>query len=194
VDANSIYWEQDAQKTIYKSAKTGGAITPVNSSPLSDTVEYMIIDNGFVIATLNDGSLVKVPVGGGAAVVLTDPSTASALGLTVYNGRAYYTFFDDPGMIEYSTIAGPKGSTPVALMQRLPYGITNDGTDLYWTETVTLGPSGNVKKCSLANCSTPATIASMQNVPKWIVSDMTSIYWTNFGNGNNEGELMKLPK
>lgn len=192
LDANSLYWDQ--QKTIYKSAKSGGAATPVNNAPFSDTVENFVLDNGFVIATLNDGSVVKVPSGGGAPVVLADPASASSLGLTIYNGRAYFTLFADPGMIEYTTIAGPKGATPVALMQRFPYGVTNDSMDLYWTEMITLGPNGNIKKCSLANCIQPQIIASMQNVPKWIVTDSTAIYWTNVGNGNNEGEIMKLPK
>jgi hypothetical protein len=194
VDSTNVYWEQDVQKTIYKSAKTGGAITPLHNSALTDTVWAIAVDNGFVVAALNDGSVIKVSTGGGTPIVLANPTTSSALNFTIHSGRAYYTLFADPGTIAYTPLNGPVGSTPVALMQRFAYGVTNDGIDLYWTETVTFGPNGNVKKCSLANCGQPIVVASMQNVPKWVLTDTTAIYWTNYGNGNNQGELMKLLK
>ena len=192
LDSTYVYFVEAVPKTLYRVPKSGGSEQLL--ATLTADANSILVDNGFVIATLQDGSVVKVPVGGGSPVVLTAVTGKDARGLTITNARAYYTVLADPATIGYTPLASPQGTTPVALMQRLPFGITNDITDLYWTETVTLGPSGNVKKCSLANCGQPIVVASMQNVPKWVVSDTAAIYWTNFGNGNNEGELMKLLK
>ncbi len=191
VDATNVYYGDDTAMQIRKVAKTGGPTSLVSS--LAAAVNDMVVLDGTIYATLDNGTLATVPATGGTAGIRGSPSAVEYWGLALRNGFLYLTTFADPGTLQFATLDG--GVLPFALAQRYPFGVTADDTDVYWTSTGTLGqPNGTVSRCSIAQCVTPTPIAEDQDTPKWIRSDPAAIYWTNQGNAPNSGGLMKLVK
>jgi hypothetical protein len=190
LDATNMYVGVTASTTLWRIPKAGSSGTQIATLPAAAV--GLMIDNGYVLAGLDNGALVKVAVGGGTPGTLVTAGGGGIYGVTLYNARAYYSVFGNPGQIAFAPLADG-GATPIALNQVQPFGIGNDGTNIYWVNQGTLQQDGQLQRCSLASC-TPATLADKRDVPKDIALDGTSVYWAEFGNGPNSGGIYKIAK
>ncbi len=198
VDGNYVYFTEYGPGDLYRIDKTASSGTPQHLADFSDDAEGLVVTGGNVYVALDTGEVVRVPVGGGTPVTVTAPGApAPAYGLTLAGSKLYWTNLADPGKVSYVETSGfDAGTSPVALQEHYPFGITSDTTDLYWVASGNFQLSdGIVRKCSLAQC-TPTDFATKQNVPKFVAVDSAFVYWTDYGNSSNlnDGFVMKAPK
>jgi hypothetical protein len=107
----------------------------------------------------------------------------------------YWANYAMNGDVMQISIAGKPAAavgmaTSFAAGQGVPYGITLDATNVYWTNHAT----GTVMKAPKAG-GAPIVVAKGQNAPGAIAVDATSIYWINEGPpAAKQSAIMKISK
>jgi hypothetical protein len=96
----------------------------------------------------------------------------------------------DGGRLDSSHDAPPEASTcttpcPLAAGLNVPWAITSDSNNVYWTENGDPGSqNGSVKGCPLSGCAGgPTVYASGQFNPEGIATDGKYVYWGNNTSG-----------
>jgi hypothetical protein len=124
----------------------------------------------------------SVPIGGGAdALVCTVPGTPYIRGLTATSGHVFVAIttgvypYPLGGAAIYSCKASG-GASKVFVYDDAPMGLANDGTDVYWSNALTVG---TVRVCAEgSSCTSPRTVAAGQDTPFAIAVNSTAVYWT----------------
>ena len=186
VDAANVYWTTtplcidpcDVQGQVLQCSKCGCSAPTVlatDSAGLGD----LAVDATSVYWVNGNGSVLKVPIGGGETTTL---EVADARDLAVDSTNLYWT-----GSSTVMKVA-TSGGTPTALVtgQASPGAIAVDGTHVYWTDSVT----GTVSMVPLGGGS-PTTLAEGQTADA-IAVDATSVYWTNFNGDAPGATIMKV--
>jgi hypothetical protein len=195
VDGTYAYYTESSTMTLNRVAKGGGTATVF--ATFTEQPEDVVLDGAYLYIAL-DTSIARVAVADGTVQILvTTPQINSTSHLTIALDRVYFTEFGDPAPVDFVATSGADaGFGAVALNQSIPFGITNDTTDLYWVSMgLPTGAFGKILRCSKASCN-PTPIATAQNVPKMIVTDGTAVYWTNNGRNSttyDDGAIVRMP-
>jgi hypothetical protein len=149
-----------------------------------EAISGMALDAANLYYGAGDGSIIKVPRGGGSAEILfAGPLTASgdpqypAWGLALDSEKVYWTslaLFSNlpPGLVSSVPLDG--GPNAILCTGCAGTGIAADPSGVYWTENYT----GNITSFRGGRRS---PVASGQEYPQAIATDATSVYWLNFG-------------
>jgi hypothetical protein len=148
--------------------------SPVTLASSQITPNCIAVYDSYVYWTNNgssNGSVMKVPVGGGTPTPLaTGQSTSKgAANCIAVNGTGVYWATADP--IMSVPLAGGTPN-PVLSGQGSPNGITIDATSVYCTNRV----GGTVESVALGG-GMPTSLASGQSYPGSIAVDATNVYW-----------------
>jgi len=122
------------------------------------------------------GTLVKVPLGGGAATTLTAGLTfAGQGGIAVEGSNVYWT--TQPVQRGPVTMMPVAGGMPVTIAGGLgrPASIRADATSVYWTNTV----GNSVTKAPLQGGAI-TTLAAGEMAPDGLALDANNVYWSNY--------------
>lgn len=147
--------------------------------------------------SIDNGSVMKVPLGGGPSITLASAQTEVA-GIAVDSTSVYWVNSGNGTNGTVMKIPLDGGAlTTLASGQSDPKGITVDGASIYWTNTSGEGNgNGTVMKTPLDG----GTISTLASVPPnnpygsvlggQIAVDGTSAYWTG---GTDGRSVMKVP-
>ena len=177
---------------------TSGARVTVTSSPADSVITHLQLKvfsaAGGLLSVLNTD-------GNGTGVVVVDGVAATA-GQSV---QAKANVIDRsiaarvrPCTASAVVIAPPENATITILQGDLlyPIGLAANSTSLFWTERWD-SPWGQDETSqgriwmSGLDGSNPHVIATGQSSPVGIAADDTVVYWANFGNGLNDGSIVK---
>jgi hypothetical protein len=147
------------------------------------------------------GSVIKVPLTGGAATTLASVNNADPWGIVV-DATSVYWVNDEASVPGSNSSEHGKGSvmkvplgggTPTTLASGLtfPAGIAVDATNVYWTTAGdSIETASHIMKAPLSG-GTATTLVSglnMTNLYTSIAVDATNVYWTN----PNGASVMKV--
>jgi sugar lactone lactonase YvrE len=179
VDATSVYWTDDSDRTVKSVPLTGGASTVVASA--QDAVSGIAVDATSVYWTARY-NVMKVSLAGGTPTSLASAAYGTAIAV---NGTSVYWFNSGSGPVSSSVKkVALAGGTPTPLASALSVSsMAADANNVYWTNP----NDGTVVKVA-SDGVTLTTLVSQQSGPSSIAVDATSVYWTN----NTSGTVMKL--
>jgi hypothetical protein len=185
VDGTSVYWTNAGGGTVMSVPLAGGSPTTLASG---QNQPWGIAVDATSVYWTNDGSttagtVMKLPLAGGAAPTTLASGQAEPYGLAVDGKNVYWTNF-----FGGTVMSVPKGGGKTAELasgQNNPANIAVDATGAYW---VSHNNPGVVVTVPLAG-GTPTTLASNQGSPNGVAVDATSVYWSD-----NGGTIMKAPK
>jgi hypothetical protein len=186
----------------------GRCLITLASLSSSNQPDHLAVGSTGVYWTGLDGTVMSVPLEGGAAVTLASGQNGP-MGIAVDGTSVYWVDFGGGGNARGSTLKVPlAGGTPTTLAsgQSFPGGIAVDATGVYWVNgggldldggTLIAPNTGTVMKAPLGG-GAAITLASGLNVPGNIAVDATNVYRTNVGSQSggtwaNDGSVMKLP-
>lgn len=151
----------------------------------------------------HNGSIVKVPLSGGAPIELSR-GDESPMGIALDEGRVYFT---SGGADHYAGLVTrvDKDGTGKTVIERgleWPNGIAVDGDAVYWTEggngDGSTAPDDRVGARVMRvdkSGGAPSVLAMRQRNPESIAVDATHVYWTNSGGSAGAvGGVMRVPK
>jgi hypothetical protein len=184
-DATQVYFVDSgfiAGPTIYACPLLGAC-----SSPIALYTSYgyalgpLFVSSGSLYVVDCSGSectVQAVPVHGGASRAVCSSSTVlgQVQALHVAGGYAYFTSAYDTRSIYQCAVSGA-AKPSLYIKDLFPYGLADDGTNLYWTNYV--APSGTVATCALgAKCTHPLTVADNQENPFAVAANAQSVFWS----------------
>jgi sugar lactone lactonase YvrE len=182
VDAKNVYWaDTDNQgASIVSRAISGGEPTTL-ASDQSGPDSIIAVDATSVYWTNSyTGSVMKVPIGGGAIVTLASAQGAS-WGIAVNATSVYWTSAGAGTVLETPLAGGP--IVTLASGQSSPYGIAVDATNVYWVD----GAGTNAVMAVPLAGGTPSRIAVSPVPPLGIAAlpltlmpgaSAKRVYWT----------------
>jgi hypothetical protein len=148
-DTHNIYWTDRTAGTVTTASTVGDGVGPGTALATGQAQPSLLaVDTDSLYWTnAGDGSVVKVPKGGGATTVIAQGQT-SPFGIAVSASGVYWT--DRAGTVMKAPLAG---GAPVTLAsgQSTPYAIALDGTSVYFTNYAS---NGSVMKLT-ESCSCP---------------------------------------
>jgi hypothetical protein len=190
VDATSVYWTNRGSgtsngATVMMVSINGGSATTLASG--QNYADAIAVDSTTVYWTNNgvDGSLLKVPIRGGASTVLF---SGLPHGLALNGSRLYFTNSNSDGTggtVMSMSIAGGTRIT-LATVSDTPRYIAADAKNVYFTTS-----TGTVVKVATSGGGTPTTLASGQDSPTRIAVDATNVYWVT--NRVGYGAVVTIP-
>jgi hypothetical protein len=181
VDGNFVYWVNGSP-----SATTGTiARVPINGGPtqtLLTTTKIGVsvaVDSFFVYAGLrdafNNGSVVRVPKGGGAPVTVATITGGFAADMTASPAGIFWT---ENGTGRVRRLAPSGTVTTIATGSPSLRGIAVDEARVYWADS---GP-GTINSTPIGGGAT-TVLATGQLAPQYLAVDFCFVYWTDFAAG-----------
>jgi hypothetical protein len=171
VDSTNAYW-MDLAGMIETVGLTGGFPATLVAS---NAGSYAIDSTNLYWTDTSAGTVMKVPLSGGASVTLASSALAREIAV---DATSVYWAAADPNADGFCIFkVGLDGGTPTTLVSGLhdvPQRIRVDSTSVYWAFIF----SGDMSKVDL-NGGTPTTLATGVIVLDMAI-DSTSIYWTDF--------------
>jgi hypothetical protein len=148
-------------------------------APYAFTVNSTGIYWSNIGSSLNDCSIMKLPLTGGAPITHA-AGQHSVVDVDLDSARIYWIQSESPGgTVAQIPIAGGAVTT-LASQQANPAAIAVDAASIYWVNFGDADATGGVMSLPLTSV-TPTTLATGQNHPWSIAADATSIYWISNG-------------
>jgi hypothetical protein len=157
---------------------SGGKCQPVTLAPGVNAPVGIALDTSFVYYTSpTDGTVAKVPVGGGSPVPIASGQVAPT-GVAV-DGTNVYWANNGPVGTDGSVMkaALPNGSPSALVTGMSALYLVSNGTTVYFTR----GQFGEVRSVSVAGGPT-TPIWTSNKFPYGIAMDATNVYWGMFNN------------
>jgi hypothetical protein len=186
VNTSALYWTDDYSGLVRSCSVGGCEQAPTTLATDPTTLSGVAVDSTSIYwAESTLGNIIKCPLEGCPTFTPFATGSVTPAKIDVANGTVYWT---TNGAILSCPSTGCGGKPTVfAKDQPFAYGISDDGTNLYWT---LLEPDGKVLSCPLSGCTTPVVLGDMQASPWGVVADATSVYWTN-SSGSTVMRVMK---
>jgi hypothetical protein len=195
--------QSSTMPTIVKtSANSSGNSSTVLAYTTVKFLNSIALDKTSAYALSPDtGSVLKVPLAGGAPVVFATGFTTATH--VVADAQNLYVL--DLGPFQSGAFAAGRivkvpldGTAPVDLASGLANlgQIVVGGGEVYVTSEFHASPTtadGSVIAVPVAG-GAPLTIASGQSYPEGIAVDATYVYWANYGLGPSDGGVRKAPR
>jgi hypothetical protein len=196
---SDVYWDEQDTMAVRAVAKIGGGLRTLATGPGDAGLAGVAADSQYVYVAGIDGTVVRIPVGGGAAEPLNAGAVSPSAWEIVASAQDIYWSQDDPddgpGSIHVAGQNG-QGLRTFASGQPQPGGLALDGENVYWTNVgANLDfQTGTIVSCPLSGCKAPTVLASGQHLPREIAVDDVAVYWSDYGTGNSDGSVMKVAK
>jgi cysteine-rich repeat protein/uncharacterized repeat protein (TIGR03803 family) len=183
----SAYFTTYEGNTVSTVSVSGGTTTGL---AVSEFPNYVAVDaqsvywTGYQGGATGQGTVMKVPIGGGTATTLASGQPAPC-GVAIDAANVYWLNNTNSGSTGTVMKVPIGGGSPITLAsgQSMPVALAVDVTSVYW-----INSDGTVMKAPVGG-GTPTTLASGQSSPNGIAIDTASVYWTNSG----DGTVMKVP-
>lgn len=147
-------------------------------------------DSGTSDNNYTDGDIAGCSLNGACSIpsqrFLIADGLASPNMLVVSGGKAYWTNSDGTVMSAPVSLM-PGAKTTIASGRPNPYGITTNGTTLYWAERGTTAKSyadGDIVSCPTSGCASGqvTVLATNQSDPSRVLLDgLGNLYWNSLG-------------
>jgi hypothetical protein len=189
-DATYVYWgDTNSSSTpagqIQRIPVGGGTAEPIANIAGFLAPPRLALDSNNVYWALGD-SLQRTPKAGGATISIGTGQSPG--GLTVYNGRLYWTNSVAGGSVMSAATDGT-GSDTIASSQDVPSDIAVDPSGVYWANRSSPSGTGTIVMRSLSG-GLPVILALGQAGLDSIATDANAIYWAD-GGGNMIKKLAK---
>jgi hypothetical protein len=168
---------------------TGGGSLALTTDPTGTTAYFL--DTGgnnpsfgiYTCSPISAGAAcTKIAMGTGQDPSNTVGAVSLPVGTYVFGATSADWYFGGPSAVTRISLFGAAGaSTPANTVQ----GMTNDGTNIFWMDSVVNTSNGTesftIKKAplSLASSSTVATAQSGLAIPSFMAVDSTNVYYVN---------------
>lgn len=195
VDATSVYFTEEGSGNV-KKVPIGGGVVSVLASGLKNPqyiavdatnvyfMEYGTWNSGYGLQN-NDGTINKIPNGGGALTTLASglkgPQAIAIDAATIYWVEVANSI-SGAGAVKSVPIAGGLVTTLASGLSGSKYIAIDAGSVYYWQEY------GTLAKVAKAGGQSPTVIVAGMSGTKPMVVDGTNVYWANASFG---GPLMK---
>jgi hypothetical protein len=184
VDATNAYWTKDSGGTVMQcplgNCNAGlKVIASTQAAPLGIAVS--VTD---VYFTTFD-AVMRVPIGGGAPVMVAPETGNRPWGITLDAANAYWALQGGAGGVHECTLGGcaaPKGLST----DSSSWSVVVDATNAYWTDF-----SGLVQRVPIGGGPTTQLWGGLGASIPYIAQDAASVYWTNKASA---GSVMRLAK
>jgi hypothetical protein len=200
IDSTNLYWSEYVDQgfvdggvplrtgDVVQTPLAGGASTTIWSG--SDAPNAVAVDSAYVYV-LQNSDLERVPIGGGSVTTLA--MGPGAYGLTVTASAVYWTPYNGIDAVYTAPLMGGSATTFAtgtwsSTAMASSTVVVQDGTNLYWADTISGGTSGTVYGKPLSG-GAQTSLASGQE-PLGIAYDSSYLYVTT-GAG---GTVLKVPK
>lgn len=185
IDATNVYWVNRmpaGNGTVMKCAIAGCGGNPTQLASGQSTPFDIAVDANFVYwSNFGDGTIRKVPIGGGAVTQVATAGQMGTRGIAVDSANLYYAH-STLGSISQVPLAGGPTLT-LASSQASPWAVTVNGGEVFWSSSRAMANGGAVSKTAIGGGSIiPRAIN--QNFPLCVAADATTLYWINAG-GNS---------
>jgi hypothetical protein len=186
VNTSAVYWTDNNSGLVRMCSVGGCGQVPTTLVTDPTTLSGIAVDSTSLYwAESTLGNIIQCPLEGCTTFTPFAAGSVNPTKIDVVNQIVYWT---TNGAIMSCPSSGCSGAPTVfAKDQPLAYGITDDGTNLYWT---LLETSGKVLSCPLSGCVAPVVLGDMQASPWGVAVDATSVYWTN-STGSTVMRVMK---
>ncbi len=218
VDATNVYWLDPKAGNVLEAPLAGGAVTTLatgQAGPQGIALDAASVyftnmgtltcaDGGSGCSYDHDGSVVQVPIGGGATVTLA-AAQEYPVGIAVSATDVYWVDFG-AGAVMVAPIGGGSAPATLAAGQAEPWDIVfHPATQsLYWVNRGTaanLHTDGTVVRLSPYPLQQPdagvmTVMATGQAAPSALTFDATSLYWVTAGTAGasyTDGAVVRLP-
>jgi hypothetical protein len=157
--------------------------------PDTDVADFAVSDQGVFWTTYGEGTVMKVPLGGGPPTILASGyANVTPSGIAVDAANVYWTNYDLAGTIMKVPVGG--GSTTVlASGPAFPARIAVRGANVFWATWANHGADGSVLKVPVGG-GTATTLAHSQTGPDDLIVDADSVYWTT---SDTAGKVRQVP-
>ena len=179
-DGFNVYWVEDAEGSVTRLSKKGGAMMMFYSSPSGgfDKPSSLVVDESNVYWTQHVksaaaggaplGSVMMASKDGGSPTALAQNIRDELKSLALDAKNVYW-------LAGASVMRAAKAGGGASILAKLdaPTSVASDGKNVYWTSA-----SGSVMRMFPNPGSKPETIAKDQDKPDNVLVDDASIFWT----------------
>ncbi len=212
VDQSTVYWASLYSYSVDKVAKDGGPFTSLSQGEIYpsgvalDAKNLYWVDRGY---GTGDGLVRKLSLTGGAPTTLVGDLSTHPTAITVTGGAGaeiYYATLGTNGLdgevwrVSPDNVPDSGAGAVVATLQNNPTSLVADATGVYWTNYGSAvppdaGQNGSVMRCAVPECpGGPEAVATGQAHPRGIALDATHVYFTEYGTGQGDGSVVRVPR
>jgi hypothetical protein len=183
LDAENVYWlnSDSPDGALQVVPKSGGTATAL-VAPLGSPTGLVLDESHAYWASMDDSSVARAPLGGGAPEALAPGGQLFPTFLAVDANDLYCT---DWNLYAVARVAKTGGAwTTLVSNENSPSAIVVAGATLVWGNSGVDVIDGAIRRMAIDATAVPSTLASALRWPTGLVLSGDYVYWTNNGDGD----------